>query len=109
MSKIEEIFGKFSNDEEKENFLLAQFTTITNLNKQIEELKAKNRHLEELLKKAPLPTVQSAPDKLSSELQICRDQLTRLNEVSKERELTAEESIRQFNYRTTFTISTRAR
>jgi hypothetical protein len=95
MSKIKDIFGQFQSDEDREAFMSAQFSAITNLTKQLEEAKAKIRHLEELIKKSPLPTAQSdsvASDKDSDELLICKEQLSRLNDVSKDRELTLEET-----------------
>lgn len=90
-SKIESIFGK-KTLEEWENFAEAQFQVITNLNKEINQLKQEKKHVEELLKSS-VPTLPSATeDTVSPEEQICRDQLRLLNSSSKERELSAEEA-----------------
>lgn len=91
MSKVIEMFGQFSSEEEKNAFIEAQFATITNQNKQIEQLKAEKLHLEILLRQSSVPTI-GKPDERPTEEQICREQLRLLNEVSKSRELTAEEA-----------------
>ncbi len=95
MSKITEIFGSFASEEQKEQFMAAQLQTITNLTKQVEQLKREKKHLEELLKKAPLPNLEPADkqqEERSYQEQICIDQLKMLNGISKDRELTAEEA-----------------
>lgn len=89
-----DLFGKLGSEEEKLAYLDAQFKTITNLNKQIEQLKAEKKHLEELLKETPLPVlgtdINTSDD--PEEIKICKDQLKMLNGVSKDRELTMEEA-----------------
>lgn len=90
MSKIESIFGK-KTLEEWESFAEAQFQVITNLNKEINQLRQEKKQIEELLKTSVVPLAPTLEDTVSPEEQICRDQLRLLNSVSKERELTSEE------------------
>lgn len=93
MSKVSEIFGSFKSEKEKEDFMNAQFATITNLTKQVEDLKAKNKHLQELLSKSPLPTIEKTEENsVPEEIRICREQLKLLQNVSQDRELTMEEA-----------------
>jgi FtsZ-binding cell division protein ZapB len=94
MSKLTDIFPNVKTDEDKEQFMSAQLATINNLTKQLEDLKRKYRQLEIELKNVqskPSLTDEEAPQ-LSSQEQICQEQLRVLNEVSKDRELTAEEA-----------------
>lgn len=95
MSNIEDLFGKFENDQEKLDFMSAQFATITSLNKQLEQIKAEKLQLERLLKEAT-PVLSVLPvkdgDDLSTEQKICKEQLLILKAQSDIRELTAEES-----------------
>lgn len=92
MAKVESIFGKFKTEEEKNAYIEASFQTIQEQNKKITTLEAKVRQLEGLLTKTA-PVIAIPEDKITpSEEQICRDQLKGLNSVSKERELTLEET-----------------
>lgn len=95
MSNIEELFGKFESEQEKKDFMSAQFEVITSLNKQIEQLKAEKIHLERLLKEAT-PILAVLPvkgdEELSTEQKICKEQLLILKAQSDLRELTAEEA-----------------
>lgn len=89
-----DLFGKLGSEEEKLAYLEAQFELITKLNKQIEQLKIEKKHLEELLKKSPLPVVGIDTNQSDEpeEIKICKDQLKLLHNVSQDRELTMEES-----------------
>lgn len=92
MADIIDIFGKFKNEEEKNDFIRAQWATINNLNKQVEQLKDKNRQLEELLKTTTQPIPQLLEENQTpEEIRICNDQLRMLKGISKDRELTLEE------------------
>lgn len=92
MAKVESIFGKFKSEEEKTAYIEASFQTIQEQTKKIKDLEAKNKQLEALLAKT-VPVIAPAGEEISpSEEQICRDQLRVLNLVSKERELTLEET-----------------
>jgi|ERR1035437_41908 hypothetical protein len=94
MSNIEDLFGKFENDQEKLDFMSAQFATITSLNKQLEQIKAEKLQLERLLKEAT-PVLAILPikdgDDLSTEQKICKEQLKLLKLDSEVRALTLEE------------------
>ncbi len=94
MSNIIELFGKMDTDQEKIDFMTAQFEVITSLNKQVDQLKIEKRHLEHLLKDA-VPVIAVLPTKeeseLSEEQRICKEQLTLLKSFSQGRELTMEE------------------
>lgn len=90
MSNIEHIFGKKTLEQWRE-FAESQFQVITNLNKELEKIKAEKKHAEYLLTQAAPTAVKSEQDTVSPEEQICRDQLRILNSSSKDRELTAEE------------------
>ncbi len=94
-SNIIDLFGKMDTDEEKLDFMTAQFEVISSLNKQVDQLKIEKRHLEHLLKDAT-PILASLPIKedsdLSTEQKICKEQLLLLKDISNTRELTAEEA-----------------
>lgn len=94
MSNIIELFGKMDTDQEKIDFMSAQFEVITSLNKQVDQLKIEKRHLEHLLKDA-VPMINVLPSKeedaLSEEQRICKEQLVLLKSFSQGRELTMEE------------------
>jgi hypothetical protein len=92
MSKIEEIFGQFRSEAEKDDMLAAQFSTIASLNRQIEELKAEKKQLEANFKVSKVQTPQNIEEIEPYELQICREQLRLLRDLSLDRELTAEEA-----------------
>lgn len=94
MSKITSIFGNFESNEERETFMQAQFTTITNLTKQLEDSRQKIRHLEELLKEATPTIIEHVVDDISNEEKIAIEQLTLLKMESNERSLTLEETKR---------------
>lgn len=85
------MFGSFKSEEEKTAFMEAQFATITNQNKIIEQLKSQIANLESSLRQSNIPT-SGKVDERPTEEQICREQLRILNEQSKARELTAEEA-----------------
>ncbi len=94
MSNIIELFGKMDTDQEKIDFMTAQFEVITSLNKQVDQLKIEKRHLEHLLKDA-VPVIAVLPTKedsdLSTEQKICKEQLLLIKSFSDTRELTVEE------------------
>lgn len=94
-SNIIELFGKMDTDQEKLDFMTAQFEVITSLNKQVDQLKIEKRHLEQLLKDA-VPVINILPTKeqetLTEEQRICKEQLVLLKSFSQGRELTMEEA-----------------
>lgn len=94
MSKIIELFGNLDGDEEKLAFMESQFLVITNLNKQLEQIKMEKLHLERLLKDAT-QNLTSLPLKedsdITTEQRICKEQLLLLKTVSEGRDLTLEE------------------
>lgn len=91
MSNLYDLFGNMENIEDIKKYAEAQFSVITNLNKQIEQLKNEKKHLEELLKQSPLPSVSEKTSDEAEEITICKVQLKLLNGISKDRELTIEE------------------
>ena len=93
MSKIESLFGKFKNEEEREQYMNAQLQVITNLTKTSEEQKAKIKHLEVLLKEATRPLMLNQPENsISNEELIAQEQINLLKNTSADRELTLEET-----------------
>lgn len=91
MSNLYDLFGNMENIEDIKKYAEAQFSVITNLNKQIEQLKNEKKHLEELLKQSSLPSVSEKTSDEAEEITICKVQLKLLNGISKDRELTIEE------------------
>lgn len=98
MSKIESLFGKFKNEEEREQYMIAQLSVITNLTKTSEEQKAKIKHLEQLLKDATKTVIPVIESQILNEELIAREQIAMLKNTSSERELTLEETRRLDTY-----------
>lgn len=81
--------------EEMQRELAAAMKTITNLLKDLEEKKLKIKHLEEILRRTPLPSVPRSPrifEPPSAEQQIAITQIERLRVASEQRPLTLEEA-----------------
>ncbi len=80
---------------ELQSYADAQFKTIINLNKQVTELKAKNASLEQAVMALPTGAsniIQFPQYSISPEEEICIKQLNDLNNESKNRSLTYEET-----------------
>jgi|SRR5271165_4391260 len=82
----------FQTIEELKEYAEAQFNVINQLNKDIKNLKAEKKHLEDQLKAAN--PVQNIPltDNISLEEKICREQIAIFKLTSADRELTLEET-----------------
>lgn len=93
MPKIEEIFGKFESDDDRESFFQAQMKLINDLTKERDDLSRQVKHLQEAVKKATAqPKVAQPENEKSYQEQICIEQLKLLNSKSQDNELTAEEA-----------------
>lgn len=93
MPKIEEIFGKFESDDDRESFFQAQMKLINDLTKERDDLNRQVKHLQEAVKKATAqPKVAQPENEKSYQEQICIEQLKLLNSKSQDNELTAEEA-----------------
>lgn len=98
MSKVNEIYGQITDIEELKKFAQAQHDMINQLTEQNKTLLIKNKDLEKLLSQNVVLVgkdtnlIEKQGIFSSEEEQICRDQLRVLNEISKERELTIEET-----------------
>lgn len=94
MSNINDLIKEMRDMAELEKFTKKQYATILELSKKNTELENEIVHLKVLLESANIPVI--GPELSSSndphEKLICEIQLRRLNEVSMQRELTAEES-----------------
>lgn len=94
-SNIDKMAEQFKDFSELQAYCDAQYTTIVNLNKEINKLKDMNSSLErsvQLLPKEPSGIVQFPSLSLSDEEEICISQLKILNDISKRGQLTLEEA-----------------
>jgi hypothetical protein len=94
-NKIDKIMQEMTNTAELQSYADAQYQTIVSLNKQINELKAKNSSLETTLKSIPASDskiIQFPQYSITAEEEICLKQLENLRVASSGRDLTLEEA-----------------
>lgn len=95
MSNIIDMFANLKSDDDRAKFVEAAFVTIKNLNKDVETLRAQNKHLESVIKES-LPAIDGTIAKedsiYSPEEQICIEQIKMLKGFSRDREVTIEEA-----------------
>lgn len=92
--KIDKLAKEFADNFEKEQYLQAQQNTIVKLQKQLNEAKEEIQKLKDS-NKSKVISINDQPIKLSLESdqeEICKIQLRKFLEVSKDRELTLEEA-----------------
>ena len=92
-NNIDEMSKEFQALSEKQAYIEAQHTTITSLNKKINQYQEEIAHLKVLLESAVplLPDLSGDVLGSSDEEAICRSQINKLHNASAQRELTLEE------------------
>lgn len=96
ISNFDKMVGQFKNMAELQNYCNAQYKTIAELNRQINQYKDEKLSLEKMLKDTvhalpPANIVEFPKYGVPPEEEICLQQLHILNRVSNNRELTLEE------------------
>lgn len=82
--------GEFKEIAELKDYCNKQFEFVEALTKEVQQLKAKNVHLESLLTKS-VPVINTQTVRLTDEELICLEQIEKLRLISQNRELSLDE------------------